>query len=152
MPNQIQIRKALPQDAEVIAEFNIKLAKETESIKLDRETVLKGVTSMIANPMNGFYLVAQLQDNILGSLMITSEWSDWRNGNFWWIQSVYVRPEGRRQGIYSYLYEHVRELAHRQGNVCGIRLYVEQYNFTAQRAYESLGMKASHYRVYQADL
>lgn len=152
MPNQIIIRQSQFKDAATIAEFNIKMAKETEGIKLNSDTVYQGVVHLIENPQNGFYLVAEKKEEILGSLMITTEWSDWRNGDFWWIQSVYVKPEGRRQGIYSYLYKEVQNMAREQGDVCGIRLYVEQYNMTAQKAYESLGMKASHYKVYQADL
>jgi ribosomal protein S18 acetylase RimI-like enzyme len=152
MPNKITIRSAKLPDATTIAEFNIRMAKETEGIKLDSDIVHKGVTHLIENPKNGFYLVADKQGDILGSLMITTEWSDWRNGDFWWIQSVYVKPEGRRQGIYSYLYKEVQNMAKSQGDVCGIRLYVEQNNLSAQKAYESLGMKASHYKVYQADL
>lgn len=152
MPNLITIRQSEPKDAATIAEFNIRMAKETEGIKLDSDTVFKGVVHLIENPKNGFYLIAEKQAEILGSLMITTEWSDWRNGDFWWIQSVYVKPEGRRKGIYSYLYKEVQNMARLKGDVCGIRLYVEQNNLTAQKAYESLGMKASHYKVYQADL
>lgn len=152
MNNHINIRQATLADAAIITEFNVNMALETENKQLDQHIVLKGVNNLIETPENGFYLVAEKDNKILGSLMITTEWSDWRNGDFWWIQSVYVKPEERRQGVYSSLYDSVTELAKSIQSVCGIRLYVEQNNSTAQQTYESLGMKASHYLVYEADL
>ncbi len=152
MTNQVTIRKGTLQDVEIIAEFNRHMAEETENKHLDEQRVLAGVLNLVKNPEYGFYLVAETQGEIMGALMITTEWSDWRDGNFWWIQSVYVRPEYRRQSIFSYLYGKVSELANQQGDVCGIRLYVEQDNTVAQRTYQSLGMKDANYRVYEMEM
>jgi ribosomal protein S18 acetylase RimI-like enzyme len=104
---------------------------------------------MIDNPQMGFYLVVELDNNIQASLMVTTEWSDWRNGMFWWIQSVYVRSAYRRQGLYRELYERVKELAEQEPAVCGFRLYVERDNLTAQKTYQSLGMSETDYRLYE---
>ena len=152
MSDEIEVRQAFQDDADIIAQFNRRMALETENITLEHDMVRKGVMNLIHHPHRGFYLVAEKHDRILGSLMVTREWSDWRNGDFWWIQSVYVKPEERRQGTYRSLYNRVLEIAQQHGDVCGIRLYVEQNNLIAQKTYESLGMKPSHYKVYQADL
>lgn len=152
MADTVLVRKAKEEDVETIIDFNIEMAKETEAKTLNPDIVLRGVTYLMHNPESGFYLVAEKSGEILGSLMITSEWSDWRNGNFWWVQSVYVRPGARRQGIYSLLYRKVLEMAQQRGDICGIRLYVEENNRTAQKTYESLGMKDSAYRVYESSL
>ena len=145
----VVIRLGGEQDVEILADFNVSMARETESRELDRELVMAGVRSLVSAPVNGFYVIAEQSGEIVGSLMITTEWSDWRNGLFWWIQSVYVRPALRRQGIYTKLYEHVKTLAAEQGNVCGFRLYVEQHNAVARRAYEALGMEETPYRIYE---
>ncbi|MFI0400988.1 MAG: GNAT family N-acetyltransferase [Thiolinea sp.] len=143
------IRKAALSDAVVIAEFNQNMAWETEDKQLIPELVLAGVNSLLANSAYGFYLVAELEGQVVGSLMITTEWSDWRNGVFWWVQSVYIRPEFRRQGIYRQLYASVKMLSAEQGNVCGFRLYVEQENHNAQASYRGLGMQATDYLIYE---
>ena len=143
------IRKALAQDAAELADFNIRMARETESTELIPEVIRAGVETMIANPAWGFYLVVELDNGIQASLMITTEWSDWRNGMFWWIQSVYVRPEYRRQGLYRELYARVKELAEQEPEVCGFRLYVERTNVTAQQAYAALGMRETPYRLFE---
>lgn len=143
------IRKADLSDAVVIAEFNQNMAWETEDKQLIPELVLAGVNSLLANSAYGFYLVAELEGQVVGSLMITTEWSDWRNGVFWWVQSVYIRPEFRRQGIYRQLYASVKMLSAEQGNVCGFRLYVEQENHNAQASYRGLGMQATDYLIYE---
>lgn len=143
------IRKADLSDAVVIAEFNQNMAWETEDKQLIADLVLAGVKSLLANPAYGFYLVAELEGQVVGSLMITTEWSDWRNGVFWWVQSVYIRPEFRRQGIYRQLYASVKTLSAEQGNVCGFRLYVEQQNHNAQATYRGLGMQATDYLIYE---
>ncbi len=143
------IRKAVLSDAVVIAEFNQNMAWETEDKQLLEDLVLAGVNSLLANPTYGFYLVAELEGEVVGSLMITTEWSDWRNGVFWWVQSVYIRPEFRRQGIYRQLYAAVKALSAEQGNVCGFRLYVEQENHNAQATYRGLGMQATDYLIYE---
>ncbi|HKA39395.1 MAG TPA: GNAT family N-acetyltransferase, partial [Burkholderiales bacterium] len=100
-------------------------------------------------PELGFYVVAQRNGDIVGSLMVTTEWSDWRNGSFWWIQSVYVLPQARRQGIYRRLHEFVKAEAGRKGDVCGFRLYVERGNVPAQNTYASLGMVETEYKLYE---
>ena len=143
------IRRALAQDADELAEFNISMARETEGIELKADVIGAGVRAMIENPQRGFYLVVELDNGIQASLMVTNEWSDWRNGNFWWIQSVYVRPEYRRQGLYRELYARVKELAEQEPGVCGFRLYVERENRPAQKTYEALGMQETDYRIYE---
>ena len=144
----MEIRPATIDDAPIVAEFNIAMALETEDLKLDQKTVILGVQHLIEHDELGFYLVAVLEGKVVGTLLVTTEWSDWRNGVFWWIQSVYVHPSFRRQGIYRSLYEHVRNLAS-STNVCGFRLYVEKENRAAQQTYEKLGMHETHYRMYE---
>ncbi len=143
------IRKALAQDAAELADFNIRMARETEGMELIPEVIRSGVETMIANPDWGFYLVVELDNGIQASLMITTEWSDWRNGMFWWIQSVYVRPEYRRQGLYRELYARVKEYAEQEPQVCGFRLYVERDNEAAQKSYTALGMHETPYRLFE---
>jgi ribosomal protein S18 acetylase RimI-like enzyme len=144
------IRKAAPEDAPAIARFNIAMAMETEGKTLKPEEIEPGVRGLFDKPEYGFYLMAETEaGEVAGSLMITFEWSDWRNGVIWWIQSVYVMPEHRRKGVYRAMYSHVKTLASRQTDVCGIRLYVEKENRTAQRTYSTLGMEGTHYRVFE---
>ena len=145
----INIRIAELKDKETLVKFNIALAKESEGVKLSKEVVGKGVESVLQNHNLGFYLLAENDDNIIGSLMVTNEWSDWRNGMFWWIQSVYVIKEFRRKGIYTKLYEHIKELVSVKANVLGFRLYVEKNNNTAITTYKSLGMKKTAYRLFE---
>ncbi len=150
MPSSpITVRKAASAEAETIAQFNMAMAKETEGLALDPEKIRPGVQGLFSQPQFGFYVVAEGEGGIAGALMITYEWSDWRNGVFWWIQSVYVRPEARGRGVYRALYEGVRELAKAEGNCCGFRLYVEKENAAAQAVYRKLGMDESHYRMYE---
>lgn len=143
------IRRATYQDASELAEFNISMARETEGLALKPEVIAAGVRAMIDNPQMGFYLVVELDNGIQASLMVTTEWSDWRNGTFWWIQSVYVRPQYRRQGLYRELYARVKELAEQEPSVCGFRLYVERDNTAAQQTYRSLGMAETDYRIFE---
>jgi ribosomal protein S18 acetylase RimI-like enzyme len=144
----MRIRLATPADAGVLIEFNAAMALETEGKELLTDVIGAGVRSLLGNPAAGFYLLAE-EDSAAGSLMITKEWSDWRNGTFWWIQSVYVRPEFRRRGVYKNLYRHVQELASKDPAVCGFRLYVERENERAQATYSALGMKQTHYLVFE---
>jgi len=144
----MRIRLATPADAGVLIEFNAAMALETEGKELLPDVIGAGVRSLLGNPAAGFYLLAE-EDSAVGSLMITKEWSDWRNGTFWWIQSVYVRPQFRRQGVYKSLYRHVQELAANDPKVCGFRLYVERENSRAQATYSALGMKQTHYLVFE---
>lgn len=143
------IRQANDKDADIICTLNVDMAFETEKKRLDPDVTLAGVHGLLTNPDRGFYLVAERDDNIVGTLMITKEWSDWRNGFFWWIQSVYVQPDFRRRGIYAALYRFVKKLAEPDPDVCGFRLYVEQNNTKAQSAYSSLGMQETHYKLYE---
>jgi len=106
------------------------------------------VQALLANSNLGYYFVAENEGEVVGTLMVTTEWSDWRNGVFWWIQSVYIHPDFRRQGIYRSLYQHVQELS-REHNVCGFRLYVEKENESAQQTYQKMGMHQTHYRMYE---
>jgi ribosomal protein S18 acetylase RimI-like enzyme len=145
----MQVRLATPQDAPVLVEFNAAMALETEQKELLLEVVGAGVHSLLGNPAAGFYVVAEKDGHVTGALMITKEWSDWRNGTFWWIQSVYVRPEMRRQGVYKRLYRHVQELAANDPAVCGFRLYVERENARAQATYNALGMKKTGYLLFE---
>lgn len=143
------IRTAVPADADFIIESNCAMALETEQKELSREVVSRGVRTLFDRPELGFYLVAVMDEQPVASLMITTEWSDWRNGLFWWVQSVYVEPDFRRQGIYRQMYRYVQTLAEEQGGVCGFRLYVERENRHAQQTYQSLGMSECDYRLYE---
>ena len=143
------IRRATVDDAETLARFNEAMAEETEDKPLDPDTVRAGVRAVFDTPEQAFYLVAERDGEVLGSLMITTEWSDWRNADFWWIQSVYVHPSARRTGIYTALHREVRRRAQEADEVCGLRLYVEQDNAAAQAAYEELGMGEPPYRMYE---
>jgi ribosomal protein S18 acetylase RimI-like enzyme len=146
---QVNIRVAEQSDLASLVNFNQLMAWETEQKKLDESTLSSGVAALIADDKKGFYLVAQHNAQVVGSLMVTTEWSDWRNGVFWWIQSVYISPDYRRRGVYAKLYAQVKTLAEQQYDVCGFRLYVEKENIIAQKTYESLGMQQSHYLMYE---
>ncbi len=142
------IRTATENDADALVDFNQAMAMETEGKTLDRNTLTKGVRAVFGDPGKGFYVVAEQDGQIVGGLMVTYEWSDWRNGWFWWIQSVYIRPEARGKRIYSKLYGFVREKAEKE-NICGFRLYVESDNRHAQQVYEKLGMEETYYLLYE---
>ena len=149
MTSDITIRLSLPQDLTAIVQFNKAMAWETEQKKLNVEILSAGVQKVLSGKTEAFYLVALNQgEQIIASLMVTKEWSDWRNAFIWWIQSVYVLPQYRRKGIYSKLYSKVKELG-ASNSCCGFRLYVEKNNLSAQRTYSKLGMKHSHYLVYE---
>lgn len=144
------IRLAEPADALAIINFNQKMARETENKELPLETITAGVNAVFGDQQKGFYVVAETElKEIVGCLMITFEWSDWRNNWFWWIQSVYVRADRRGQGVYRKLYEWVKTESARKGGVCGIRLYVEKENLKAQQVYEKLEMEETHYLMYE---
>jgi GNAT superfamily N-acetyltransferase len=145
------IRLAVGTDAATIAGFNIAIARETENLILDPVRIQNGVDALLADPRHGVYYVAVIDDRTVGQLMLTYEWSDWRNGNFWWIQSVYVEPEFRGRGIFTCLFNHIAALAASDKGVCGLRLYVEQHNERAKRTYERLGMAKTHYELYETE-
>ena len=142
------IRKATPADAEIIIDFQQKMAWETEHMTLIPEVISKGVNAVFNDPSHGQYWIAEDQGKILASLLITFEWSDWRNCNVWWFQSVYVLPEYRRKGIFRAMYHHIKDEAGRN-SIGGLRLYVETNNINAQNTYEALGMQSLHYKMYE---
>ncbi|MCE7963707.1 MAG: GNAT family N-acetyltransferase [Acidobacteria bacterium ACB1] len=148
----MNIRFAKVEDADAIAGFQVAMALETEDRVLDAEVVAGAVRDVFADGMKGFYVVAEDAGEVVGSLMISYEWSDWRRGWWWWIQSVYIKPKARGRHIYSLMYEFVKQKAQDAGNVKGIRLYVETENEHAQRLYEKLGMRRSSYFMYDAEL
>lgn len=143
------IRKAKMQDLAALVQFNQAMAQETEGLTLDQTTLTQGVSTLLSHPEKGFYLVAEIATEIVGSLMVTFEWSDWRAKDYYWIQSVYIRPQNRRQGIYSKLYSEVKHLAQLNNGAASFRLYVEQENLSAQQTYQALGMKQSYYLMYE---
>ncbi len=145
----MEIRIASEKDAQDLVDFNQAMALETEGKQLATEVLELGVRAVFEDTEKGFYVVATENDKIVGGLMTTFEWSDWRNGWFWWIQSVYVLPEARGQKIYEKLYKFVKEKAAERGDVCGFRLYVEKKNLIAQNVYEKCGMEATHYLMYE---
>ena len=140
---------AVPEDAAAIVEFQIAMARETEEVELDRDICTEGVAAVFADSTHGFYLVGEQEGQVVASTLITYEWSDWRNGVVWWIQSVYVAPEARGQGVYKGLYAYVQELANADEDVRGIRLYVDKRNTRAQQVYARLGMNGEHYQVFE---
>lgn len=147
----IHIRRATTADTDRIADHNAAMARETENVQLDPERLRLGVDAVLRDPGKGFYTVAEADGRVVAQMMITFEWSDWRNGTFWWVQSVYVQPEYRKQGVYRRLYEHVLSEAKSRNDVCGVRLYVDKDNRTAQQVYERLGMNPAHYAMYELD-
>ena len=149
MTEPIRFREATLRDAPDIVEFQIAMARETEDFELNRHVCARGVEAVFEDRTLGRYFVAESGDQLVASLMITFEWSDWRNGIVWWIQSVYVRPEFRRQRVYAGLYEFVKKLAENHETVKGIRLYVDSRNTRAQDVYTRLGMNGEHYRVFE---
>ncbi|MEJ8836428.1 GNAT family N-acetyltransferase [Ramlibacter sp. AN1133] len=148
-PAPLQIRRARAADADVIAGFNIAMAQETEGKRLLPQVVARGVRRLLEEPALGFYLVAEAHGDVVATLMVTTEWSDWRNGRFWWLQSVYVRPAWRRRGAFRALYAYVTAAAALEPDVCGFRLYVERDNRAAQSTYRTLGMHETDYLLLE---
>jgi len=152
---RIHVRQARPQDIDILVGFSAAMAQETENRKLDLVRLRKGTRALLNASKRGFFIVAELHEagrrKPIGQLMITFEWSDWRNGTFWWVQSVYVDPAWRRRGVYRSMHRHIVEKAKADPAVCGVRLYVEQDNHTAQNVYQRVGLAPSGYRVYEQD-
>ena len=148
----MNIRMAKAEDAPALVDFNQKMALETEGKHLDNDVLSKGVSAVFSDDRKGFYVVAESDSGIVGGLMVTYEWSDWRNGWFWWIQSVYIVPAARGTGLYTRLYDFVKQKAAEQGGVCGFRLYVEKENEHAQRVYEKVGMEKTYYLMYEEEI
>jgi ribosomal protein S18 acetylase RimI-like enzyme len=149
MDCRLIIRPAQPDDCETIAAFNICLALETEGKQLDPATITAGVRTLLCEAQHGRYFVACRDSRIVGQMMHTREWSDWRNGEIWWLQSVYVAPDERRRGVFRALYRYVENLAENTPHVAGIRLYVEKHNSRAIDTYRSLGMGDAGYVVME---
>jgi GNAT superfamily N-acetyltransferase len=145
----MEYRLGRTEDLEAIVAFQVAMARETEGLELDEETCRRGVGEVFRDPAQGSYYVAEEDGRVIGSLLITYEWSDWRAGMVWWIQSVYVEADARGKGVYRGLYEHVRGLASGDPAIRGIRLYVDRRNTAAQEVYRRLGMDGDHYIVYE---
>lgn len=145
----IRIRPARPSDAEVIAGFNLRLASESEGRDLDPDTLLRGVRMLLSDPTHGQYWIAEADARPVGQCLVTTEWSDWTNGRYWWFQSVYVVPEWRGRGVFRALWDHVESSAREEGDVASLRLYVEKDNASARAIYAKLGMEETGYLVYE---
>ncbi len=143
------VRMAVPADVGVITEFNQRMALESEGKTLDTAVLTAGVAAVLADRARGVYFLAEEAGQVVGQLMITTEWSDWRNGWMWWIQSVYVRQQARRRGVFRTLYHHVEQAARTAPDVIGLRLYVEHENVKAQETYRSLGMSQTGYLLFE---
>jgi GNAT superfamily N-acetyltransferase len=151
----ITIRAATLSDTEVVADFNVRMAWETEQRRLDSMRVQAGVAALLNDSAKGTYFLAETEKNgakvVAGQLLITYEWSDWRNGNFWWIQSVYVSEEFRSRGVFRALFDHIQTLARARKDVCGLRLYMDAHNQGARRTYERLGLQPTNYEMFEID-
>ena len=149
--SEISIRPATLDDLGTIIDFSARLAVESEGIDLDREVLAAGIGSALEDSSRARYFLAETAGEVAGQLMITYEWSDWRNAFFWWIQSVYVKPDYRRQGVYKSLHFYAAEVARQEGNVGGLRLYVDKGNTIAQGVYSGLRMRPTNYDMYEID-
>ena len=142
-------------DSTIVADFNVRMAWETEKRRLNPTRVNQGVKALLSDSAKGNYYLAELQGQgtmkVAGQLLITYEWSDWRNGNFWWIQSVYVAEGFRGQGIFRALFHHIQALAKERSDVCGLRLYMDAHNQVARRTYERLGLERTNYEMFEID-
>ena len=150
MTSKIKIREASINDITILVKNNQALARETENIQLHRETILNGVSNSLKRE-DCYYFVAELNGEVVGQTMITYEWSDWRNGVIWWIQSVYVQAEHRKKGVFRSLFKHIEHLAKNHYDVKALRLYVMGNNLSGKNTYKSLGMQDSGYIVYEKE-
>lgn len=145
----MKIRRATIKDAKIIAEYNYNLAYETEHKELDKDILYRGVEALLEDEKKGVYHVCEIDGKVIGQIMYTFEWSDWRNGMFLWIQSVYVNKEYRGKGVFKALYSYIKEICDKDEISCGLRLYVEQENYVAMTTYKSLGMEQCDYYIYE---
>lgn len=145
----IEIRQAVSADVETIAQFNIALCRETEARELEPVTVANGVRRFVSESKRGRYFVAEIGGEVVGQAAHTFEWSDWRNGEIWWIQSVYVHPDFRSQGVFRALFMHIKGLGEADEDCCGIRLYMERENAAARESYRRLGFIETGYVVFE---
>jgi len=153
---RITIREANVSDTDVITEFNSQMALETEQRRLNPERLRKGVVALLGDKAKGVYFLAEIENEtnartIAGQLMLTYEWSDWRNGNFWWIQSVYVAKEFRGKGVFKALFQQVKSLAAARTDVCGLRLYMDAQNQTARQTYDRIGFHQTNYEIFEIE-
>ncbi|HUG17634.1 MAG TPA: GNAT family N-acetyltransferase [Planctomycetaceae bacterium] len=147
--SELTLREATFADVDLITDFNCRLAEESEGKLLDRQTVCEGVKGLLCDSSRGRYFLAVRNGQVVGQLMHTREWSDWRNGDIWWLQSVYVHSDFRGQGVFRALFQHIERMARETSGVVGLRLYVEHENHTAQAVYKKLGMSEGGYRVME---
>jgi ribosomal protein S18 acetylase RimI-like enzyme len=151
----VEVRIASQGDLDALVDFSAAMAIETEGRRLDHDRLRRGVLAVLESTRHGFYLVGERQNpgsrSVIGQLLVTYEWSDWRNATFWWIQSVYVDTTCRRQGVYRRMHGHVVNMARARKDVCGIRLYVEEHNETAQQVYRRVGLMPAGYLVFEED-
>jgi GNAT superfamily N-acetyltransferase len=150
MTATLRVREAAAADLPSIVEYNLRLARETESLALDPATLEAGVAALLADPTKGLYLLAEEKDATVGQLMLTVEWSDWRNGPIYWLQSVYVRDDRRGAGVFRALWEEALRVARERG-ARALRLYVDAGNAAAQEVYKRVGMTPSHYRLFELE-
>ena len=146
----ITVREAIPSDGQSIVAFQLEMALETENFHLDKCTVERGVNAVFKDSEKGTYYVAEIEEEIIGSLLTTFEWSDWRNGRVLWIQSVFVKKNHRGKGVYRLLYQHIKSIVEsNESDFRGIRLYVDKSNAKAQKVYQKLGMQNHHYELFE---
>lgn len=155
MLKDLIVRQATRDDLDTLVRFSAAMALETEGRRLDEVRLRQGTQAVLESPARGFYAVAEVAERsprlVVGQLLVTFEWSDWRNATFWWIQSVYVDEGWRRRGVYRTMHEAILRLAKERGDVCGVRLYVEGENDVAKAVYAKVGLNASSYRVFEED-
>ena len=154
-PRRFVVRPAGTTDLEMLVQFSAAMAIETEGRRLDQERLRRGTLAVLESPRHGFYVVTERPQEdgtgVIGQLLVTYEWSDWRNADFWWIQSVYVDPAWRRSGVYRSMHQYILEMARAHTDVCGVRLYVERENTIAQSVYERLNLRETKYRMWEVD-
>lgn len=146
---KVAIRQATVADVEIVVEYNARLAEETERTQLDRQRLRRGVTAILSDSAKGLYFLAEVDGQAVGQISVTYEWSDWRNGNFWWLQSVYIAEASRGSGVLKCLFNHLISLSEVNSSICGLRLYVDKENDPARAVYSRLGFESAHYDMME---